>query len=89
MIKYYLITIGVMSFISFLLFASDAGRSRSRRNLPRVPELTLMLFSALGGGAGALLAMLIFRHKTAKPSFITVVPLSTILQIGTAVALLL
>ena len=53
---------------TFLLFGFDkwrAGRSRGRR----VAESSLLLSSALGGWPGGFLGMLVFRHKSAKPSF--------------------
>ena len=56
-----------LSAWTFLMFGIDkwrAGRSGSR-----LPELTLALLSAAGGWPGGLLAMLLFRHKTAKRTF--------------------
>src|SRR4051794_22337767 len=35
----------------------------------RVPEKVLHMLSIIGGSPSALLAMMIFRHKTIKPSF--------------------
>ena len=58
---------GLTSVLTFLLFGYDkfsAGRSGRR-----VSEFQLVLLSALGGWLGGLLAMLVFRHKTAKRSF--------------------
>lgn len=57
-----------VSVVAFLTFGYDKVLSRSQRT--RVPELVLLLLTALGGVFGALLAMLIFRHKTAKTSFL-------------------
>jgi uncharacterized membrane protein YsdA (DUF1294 family) len=59
--------IGLTTVLAFLLFSYDkflAGRSGRR-----VSEFNLVLVSALGGWLGGLLAMLVFRHKTAKRSF--------------------
>jgi uncharacterized membrane protein YsdA (DUF1294 family) len=53
---------------TFVLFGFDkwcAGRGRGRR----VAESSLLLSSALGGWPGGFLGLLVFRHKSAKPSF--------------------
>lgn len=61
-----------MAFTSawaFLLFGFDkwrAGRTGSRR----VAESSLCLVSALGGWPGGLLGIVVFRHKSSKPSFL-------------------
>ena len=47
----------------------------------RIPEKTLLLLAALGGGAGAWLAMELFRHKTQHRSFRIGVPLFTLIWI--------
>ena len=52
---------------AFLLFGLD--KWRAGRGGPRVAEATLWWACALGGWPGGLLAMIIFRHKSAKPSF--------------------
>ena len=58
---------GLTSVLTFLLFGYDKfSAARSGR---RVSEFQLVLLSALGGWLGGLLAMLVFRHKTAKRSF--------------------
>lgn len=53
---------------AFGLFGYDkwqAGRSHGRR----IAENSLCLASALGGWPGGLLGLIVFRHKSAKPSF--------------------
>jgi len=60
--------VGVMSGWALLAFAYDKWRA-GRRDGRRVAESTLCLISALGGWPGAFLAMLLFRHKSAKASF--------------------
>lgn len=50
-----------------LLFGYDKAIAGGRRR--RIPERTLLGLTLLGGSPGALLAMGLFRHKTAKPTF--------------------
>ena len=67
--------------LAFLLFALDKGFAKKKQW--RIPEATLLMVSALFGSAGALLAMLLFRHKTnAKrhPAFAIGVPLMLLVQ---------
>ena len=40
------------------------------KNKRRIPENTLFSIALLGGSVGLLFAMLLFRHKTSKSSFI-------------------
>ncbi|MDA5108387.1 DUF1294 domain-containing protein [Brevibacillus thermoruber] len=58
-----------------------ADKRSARRGGPRVPEASLLLTALLGGGAGALLGMLAWRHKTRHALFMTVVPLCCAFQI--------
>ncbi len=59
----------VASFWAFVLFGLDKWRAKHSRE-PRISESTLLLVSALGGWLGGLLGLMIFRHKTAKVSFL-------------------
>ena len=63
----YLTVVLVMSFVTFLAYASDKGRAATGRR--RIPERTLHLLAFLGGWPGAFLAQRQFRHKTQKVSF--------------------
>ena len=47
----------------------------------RIPEKTLFLITALGGGIGTIAGMYIFRHKTQKLGFVIGFPFITILEI--------
>ena len=52
----------IINLIAFLTFGAD--KRRARRDRRRVRESTLFLLAVLGGSAGALLGMYVFRHKT-------------------------
>lgn len=56
-----------MSLAAFLLCVMD--KYQARRGGERVPESRLVVLSGLGGWPGALAAMLLARHKTAKGTF--------------------
>ena len=63
-IKWYLIAVNLLTF---LLFGIDKRKAIKKKN--RIPEFRLFFFSFIGGSAGGLLAMALFRHKTRKKSF--------------------
>ncbi len=79
-IIYYLL---IINSGTFLLFGID--KHLARKNKERIPESTLLLLSALGGAAGGLAAMYIFRHKTKKAKFFLVVPMLLVLHIVIAI----
>ncbi|MDQ8205142.1 DUF1294 domain-containing protein [Pelagicoccus sp. SDUM812003] len=58
----------VLNLLSFVLFGVDKLLSKSVK-ARRVPEKTLLIASALAASPGALLAMVLFNHKTSKPRF--------------------
>lgn len=66
---YYL---AVVNLLSWILYGID--KRRSRRGKWRISERTLLLVAAIGGTAGALGGMILFRHKIRKPKFVIVVP---------------
>lgn len=67
-----------VNIIVFILAGYD--KYQARKNKQRVPENTLFLLEAIGGTIGLLTAMLIFRHKTSKMSFIIKFSIIFILQ---------
>lgn len=73
-----LIWLGVTSALAFVLFGWDKLLAKRRRR--RVPEAALLGCALLGGGAGGLLGMAVFRHKTRKPLFRFLVPLGLCAQ---------
>ena len=56
-----------ISVVTLLTFGYD--KVVSGRDMTRVPEAVLLLLTLLGGTVGALVAMQLFRHKSAKKSF--------------------
>ena len=53
----------------------------------RTPEAVLLTLSLLGGSIGALAGMRFFHHKTRKPKFIILVPLTLIIWAALGVLL--
>lgn len=69
-----------MSITAFAFYGFDKGLAKA--SIKRVPEALLHLLALLGGFAGALLGMLVFRHKInfrAHPLFLPVILVSAIL----------
>lgn len=54
----------------FVFILAGYDKYLARNNKRRISENTLFLLEAIGGTIGLLLAMLLFRHKTSKVSFI-------------------
>ena len=72
-LRLLLIWMGVLSALAFALYGWDKLQAKHHRR--RVPERALLGCALLGGSAGALLAMALFRHKIRKPPFRFGVPL--------------
>ena len=80
---WYLIIINV---ITLLLYALDKYKAVHKKR--RIREVTLLGFSLIGGSAGALTAMLAFRHKTRKAHFKVGVPVMLAVHVMVIVVLL-
>ena len=76
----------LMSFVSFAAMGLD--KRSARRGARRTPEKRLFLFAALGGAAGALAGMYLFRHKTRHWYFVLGFWALFLLQTGGIVYLL-
>lgn len=75
-IKYFL----AINVLTFAVYGVDKWKARQGRW--RVPEATLIGLAALGGSAGAWVAMQLFRHKTKKNKFRYGVPIMFVLQLA-------
>ena len=72
----YLLGINVLAF---LLYGFD--KWKAKKNKWRIPEKTLFIVTALGGGVGTIAGMYTFRHKTKKLKFTIGLPALVILEI--------
>ena len=64
----------VINLVTLALYGLDKKLAKSDQW--RISERTLLLAAFAGGGAGALAGMELFRHKTRKPAFRILVPVS-------------
>ena len=72
--------------VTVLVYGYDKAIAGGKRR--RVPERILLGLALCGGTPGALLAMWLFRHKTAKRSFRNAFVLVVVVQVVAAVALI-
>lgn len=66
--------------VTWLVYGWD--KWKAARGGWRVPERNLILLAIIGGSAGALLAMVFFRHKTRHVKFTLGVPVIIIGQLS-------
>ena len=71
----YLLFINVFGFFIMWL-----DKHKAKKGMWRIPEKTLFIITALGGGIGTTAGMYIFRHKTQKLNFVIGFPFITILE---------
>ena len=69
----------ILNGIAFALMAYDKNLAKVQKQ--RISERTLLSFVFFGGTIGSGLAMLFFRHKTAKRSYLLKFWLIVILQL--------
>ena len=73
----------VINLFGFFIMWLD--KRKARKGKWRIPEKTLFIITALGGGIGTIAGMYVFRHKTQKIAFVIGFPFITILEILLAV----
>ena len=69
----------IVNCLTFVIAGYD--KYLAIKNRYRIPENTLFTIAFFGGSIGLLLAMLLFRHKTSKSSFIVKFGIILLLQI--------
>ena len=62
MLKIYIITLAVMSVLTFVAFAID--KIKSSGDSSRIPEMVLLSLITFGGAVGGLVGIYVLRHKT-------------------------
>lgn len=78
-LKNILIYLIIINLIGFFMMWSD--KRRAKWGKWRIPEQTLFIVTALGGGIGTIAGMYTFRHKTKKLKFTIGLPVLVILEI--------
>ncbi|KFE98076.1 hypothetical protein IX39_16915 [Chryseobacterium formosense] len=58
----------IINLITFIIFSLDKWKATKHKR--RISEFNLLILTFFGGTAGAISAMLIFRHKISKRSFL-------------------
>ena len=76
----YFIVINIFGFFIMWL-----DKRKAKKGKWRIPEKTLFIITALGGGIGTIAGMYTFRHKTQKIQFVIGFPFITILEIVTII----
>ena len=80
MLPVIFIAYAVINAVSFSLYGVD--KWRAKKNRWRIRERTLLGFTWLMGGVGAVLGMRAFRHKTQHLVFMVSAPVAAVLQIA-------
>lgn len=77
LVALYLLLINLAAFVAFR--ADKRAAEHGRR---RTPERTLLTLAAVGGTPGAFAASQVFRHKTRKQPFRSILWLIAVAQAG-------
>ena len=62
-------------------------KQRAIKGFRRIPEADLLTLAALGGTPGAFLGRHLFRHKTRKQPFSTILQVILVIQIGAIIGI--
>ena len=80
-VKNIIIYFVIINILGFLIMYID--KQKAKKGKWRIPEKTLFIVTALGGGIGTIAGMYTFRHKTQKVQFVIGFPFINILEIVT------
>ncbi|MCI9093105.1 MAG: DUF1294 domain-containing protein [Coprobacillus sp.] len=69
----------IFNILTFSLYGID--KRKAIKGQWRISERMLLAFALLGGSIGAILAMMIFHHKTKHWKFILLIPLFLMIHI--------
>jgi len=69
----------ILNIIAFIQIAYDKHLAKAQKQ--RIPERSLLGFVLIGGTIGSGLAMIVFRHKTSKTSYLLKYWLIFVLQL--------
>lgn len=78
-VKNIIIYLLIINLIGFYMMWSD--KRKAQKGKWRIPEQTLFIVTALGGGIGTIAGMYTFHHKTKKLKFTIGLPAILILEI--------
>ena len=73
----YFVAINLFGFFIMWL-----DKRKAEKGAWRIPEKTLFIVTALGGGIGTIAGMYTFRHKTQKINFVIGFPFITIFEMS-------
>lgn len=84
--RYLIVYLAAINLLTFCVYGADKRRAKIPGTW-RVPEKTLFALALLLGSPGALLGMLVFRHKTRHWYFRFGIPAILLAQAAAAVFL--
>ena len=76
----FIIYLVVINLIGYAIMFID--KHKAKKGSWRIPEKTIFIVTAIGGGIGTIVGMYQFRHKTKKPLFKFGLPFLLILDIA-------
>lgn len=78
-VQNFIIYLVIINIIGFLIMFID--KRKAQNGAWRIPENTLLVITAIGGGIGTIAGMYTFRHKTKKLKFTFGLPFLLVMDI--------